>query len=141
MNYEFHYRTENDKIILENSNGFKQVAKMFERGTLTVSKRKKERSIQQNSYYWAAVIPITKQGLIDAGYQNIGIAEVHQLLKGMFLKKEIVNEATGDILTLAGSTAELSTVEFLEFIEKIATWLAEYLNVILPEPGQQIEIE
>lgn len=53
----------------------------------------------------------------------------------------MVNDCTGEVLTFIGSTAELSTVDFMAFIENVAAWLAEFLGVVLPEPGQQIEIE
>lgn len=142
MNYKFHGNVTDGKLALQNRTGFKDVLTCFDGEiTLTIEKRKKERSGQQNKYYWGAVVPIVRQALTDVGYQRVSISEVHNLLKTMFIKKEMVNDCTGEVLTFIGSTAELSTVDFMAFIENVAAWLAEFLGVVLPEPGQQIEIE
>ena len=66
--------------------------------------------------------------------------QTHELLKYKFLKREFIT-SDGDILQSIGSTTELSTKEFNEYIESIQIWSAEYLNVNIPDPNEQTEIE
>lgn len=99
---------------------------------------RKKRSLSQNGFYWGIIIPIVKDALRDAGYDEVKSAEdVHTILKSLFIKKQIVNHKTGEVLEVAGSTAELSTKEFMAFMDDIGKWCAEYLSIALPAPGQQ----
>lgn len=99
---------------------------------------RRKRTLNQNSYYWAVVVPIVKDALRDAGYDDVKTPDdVHMILKSTFLKKQIPNRKTGEFLEVTGSTAELTTKEFREFIDEVGKWCAEYLSVCLPAPGQQ----
>lgn len=94
----------------------------------------------QNAYYFGVVLPVVQAGLIEAGYK-VGKENTHEFLKSMFNKKELVNNQTGEILPTVGSTAEMSTVEMMEFFQEITIWAAEFLNVQIPAPNEQIEIK
>ena len=98
-----------------------------------------KRSSPQNRYYWGAMLPIVKEGLKGVGIE-MSKEQSHELLKYKFLKREFVT-SDGDILQSIGSTTELSTKEFNEYIESIQIWSAEYLNVNIPDPNEQTEIE
>jgi hypothetical protein len=105
---------------------------------LVTIRSKKNRSIPQNAYYWAAVLPLIKSGLNDAGYSEVKtINDAHEVVKGLFLKKYITNQE-GTALEISGSTANLSTVEFNELIEKVQQWAAEFLGIEIPDPNEQI---
>lgn len=97
-----------------------------------------KRSSPQNRYYWGAMLPIVKEGLKGVGIE-MSKEQTHELLKYKFLKREFVT-SDGDILQIIGSTTELSTKEFNEYIESIQIWSAEYLNVNIPDPNEQTEI-
>lgn len=98
-----------------------------------------KRSKLQNAYYWGAMLPIVREGLKDIGI-DMSKEQSHELLKFKFLKREFIT-SDGDILQSIGSTTELSTKEFNEYIESIQIWAAKYLSVIIPDPNQQTEIE
>jgi hypothetical protein len=108
--------------------------------TITVERKRRRRSLMQSAYYWGVVVPIVQAGLIEAGYK-VGKEDTHEFLKSMFNKQELVNELTGEILQTVGSTAQLSTVEMMTYFQEITIWAAEFLNVQIPEPGEQIEFE
>lgn len=102
---------------------------------------KSKRSLSQNSYYWACVVPLVKQGLRDVGYDEIRTNEdAHEVLKYMFLKKQIGSKHTGEVIELTGSTAKLTKEMFSEFLENVWKWSAEYLGVVIPSPGEQVKI-
>lgn len=111
---------------------------------LTLEKQKKSRSNQQNRFMWGVIVPIIRQGLIEVGYPRYEVTTefVHDYLKENFCpKKEIINEDTGEIITAPPSTANLSTVEFMEYFEDIQRWSAEFLNVVIPDPNTQVDLE
>ncbi len=122
------------------------VKKFFEEladGSYNVTfKPRKLRTLGQNAYYHAIMVPMVKQGLRDAGYDEIkSNADAHEVLKSLFLKKDIVSKQSGDIVTtVPGSTTDLTTVEFKEFMERVAQWSAEFLGVYIPPPGMQMTI-
>jgi hypothetical protein len=100
---------------------------------------KNNRSDQQNKYYWSGLIPAVKEGLKEIGYREITTAEqTHELMKFMFLKKQIVNENTGEVLETIGSTTKLSTTEFNEYIDRISQFAAEFLGVEIMPPNKQV---
>jgi hypothetical protein len=105
---------------------------------ITIEKLKKKRSNPQNRFYWGIVVPLVKDGLINAGYELLSSENVHDFLKGQFLKGENINKDTGDILTYTKSTTELSTSEFMDFIAAIQQWAAENLSITIPDPIEMI---
>jgi 23S rRNA maturation-related 3'-5' exoribonuclease YhaM len=84
------------------------------------------------------MLPIVKDGLKELGI-DMSKEQTHEMLKYRFLKREFIT-SDGDILQSIGSTTELSTKEFNEYIESIQIWSAEYLNVNIPDPNEQTEI-
>ena len=107
---------------------------------ITLEKKKKSRSLNQNGYYHAVVVPMVRQGLIDIG-TKLTREETHEILKMKFLKKEVVLEETGEILNYTGSSAELTTTQFMDYIAEIQQWAAEFLNIVIPDPASQANIE
>lgn len=109
---------------------------------IKISKKKKTRSLNQNSYYWACVIPIVKQGLIDNGFDRAIInstSVVHDFLKSMFCPKvELVNEETGEIITLPPTTTNITTTQMMDYFADIQQWASEKLQVVIPNPGEEI---
>lgn len=101
-----------------------------------VRKKRKTRSNQQNRFYWSAMIPRLRQGLLEAGYPVFSDEQTHELLKLKYLKSTIINEETGEIIETLGSTRELTTAEFEVFLTSVRSWAAEYLNITLPIPNE-----
>lgn len=100
---------------------------------IKIQKLKSTRSQQQNRYYWA----IAKILGDELGYTK---DEMHEILKFKFLKKSKVIEATGEILEYIGSTATLSKSEFADMTTDLIRWAAESFNVVLPAPGEQLDL-
>ena len=102
-------------------------------------KKSNTRSLNQNAYYHGIVVPLVKDGLRTAGYNDVRTNEdAHEVLKYLFLKKKIPNQHA-EFVELIGSTASLTTVEFMEYIAAIQQWATEYLNITIPDPNQQLD--
>ena len=98
-----------------------------------VKSKSRNRSTQQNRYYWLCV-------QIVAGELGYSREEMHSIIGYKFLKREKVNEETGEVFEYIESTTKLSTTEFISFMDDFTRWSAEHLNIILPEPNQQLTI-
>ena len=107
---------------------------------IIISKRRKKRSGNQNRYYWGVLIPCIQQGLFDTQGEWLNTEEVHAFLKVHFNFKEITNTSTGEMVKLGKTTTELTTIEFEEYQDKCRQFADEFLNVIIPLPNTQSEI-
>ncbi len=106
---------------------------------MTIERRKSKRSLSQNAYYWGVIIPLVKQGLNDVGYK-VTTEATHEYLKGTFNIVELINENTGEVLKSIGSTTEMSTSKMMDYFASITQWAAEFLNIQIPEPNEQLQI-
>ena len=120
-----------------------QVKKLFDQlrdGKWIIEIEKPDkRSTQQNRYYWGLVVPLIKNRILDLGTE-LTSDETHEFLKGKFNTMELVN-GDGVVENVPRSTTILNKEAFSEYIAKIQQFAAEFLNVVIPDPGQQLEIE
>lgn len=79
--------------------------------TISITNEKLKRTENQNRYYWLYL------GMISAETGN-DIDDLHTLFKGLFLGKAIV-EVLGHKVRQVRSTTELSTGQFVEYIQRI----------------------
>lgn len=94
---------------------------------VTIERRKRRRTDNQNSYYWGVVIRMIAS---YCGYRSDEeLAGIHETLKIKFLP------AVGK-LQIAKSSSSLNTAEFAEYIDKVKQWAAEELGVYIPEPNE-----
>lgn len=99
-----------------------------------------KRSDQQNRYYFGLVVPLVQNGIRDLGTE-LTKEETHEFLKAKFNVQEIVNHDTGEAVQVPRSTTILSKEAFSNYISQIQQFAAEFLNIVIPDPGQQLEIE
>lgn len=107
---------------------------------IVLKKARSKRTDLQNRYYFGCVVPIIQEALKDLGHR-LDKDETHYFLREKFNYKELVNENTGESVKIPQSTTALTKTEFGEYIEKIAQWSAEFLNVAIPEPNEQTFLE
>jgi hypothetical protein len=146
---ETYCRVKKGELKIINSRLFKENIKGLPDGNYTISieKRYNKRSNPQNAYLWGVVYPIVKEGLIDAGFdefkQDYELEMTHELCKLRFLKKELIaNNPIPQLATslqILGSTKELTTTDFMEYLANIQKWSSEYLGVYIPEPDTNYE--
>jgi hypothetical protein len=99
--------------------------------TIEIKEFRKDRSSLQNRYYWGVVI---KELCNHTGYNA---DEMHELLKAKFNPKELVFKKTGESIKIGGSTAELDTLDFENYLEQIRIFALSDLDVLIPLPNQE----
>ena len=97
---------------------------------VTITEHHEKRTNPQNKYYWGVVLPIIS---LETGYT---VDETHEVLKQMFLQKEIVNRKTGQVNRVTDSTAMQDTKQFAEYIDKIVMWAMTELDCYIPDPAK-----
>lgn len=100
---------------------------------VTIQKKSKHRSTQQNRWWWSCVTVLSNH----LGYSK---DQMHEICKYKFLKREFVDEKTGEVFEYLKSTTELTTTEFSVLIESLIQWSAEKFNCVLPYPNEQITL-
>lgn len=99
-----------------------------------------KRSNPQNRYYWGLVIPMIKTGIKDMG-TDLTSEETHEFLKAKFNSSELINEETGQCEMIPRSTTILTKLAFSEYVENIQQFASEFLNIVIPDPGEQMTID
>lgn len=98
-----------------------------------------KRSDQHNRYYFGLVVPLVQNGIRDLGTE-LTKEETHEWLKGKFNFTEVMNQ-DGIVEQVPRSTTILNKEKFSEYIAKIQQFAAEFLNIVIPDPGQQMMID
>lgn len=101
--------------------------------TISVEKYKKKRSTEQNSSYWLLRVQPITEWLREKGNQ-VTTEDVHYFLKAKFLGYKMV-KIDGKEHKVLKSTTELSTVDFMAYMEDIAIHFAG-LGLVLSDPNQ-----
>jgi hypothetical protein len=99
-----------------------------------------QRSSPQNRYYWGVVIKEIGIRLRDLGNQWLEDEDVHTMMKLKFNHEAVVSEE-GEVLELPKSTTSLTTVEFMEYIDRIRQWASGFLNIHIPEPNEDLNLK
>ena len=108
--------------------------------TLTIEKKFSKRSNNQNAFYWGVILPIVSELLQNSTGHFFSIEETHDVLKSNCNYKELISENTGEITKIPLSTTELTTIEFIEFMEKVEHFVFDYFSVTLPKPNEQLNL-
>lgn len=91
--------------------------------TVKIEKRKRDRTLEQNSLYWAILSVIAE----ETGHTE---NELHEIFKAKYLPPKFV-AYNGQEYMLAPSTTGLSTKEMTTYIDRIILEANE-LNIIIP---------
>lgn len=119
----------NGNLILDDQNRFKQhLHSLPERVEVIVRPPSKNRSNQQNRYYHGVVVKLI------AETTGNDCNDIHEFLKKNFLSKEIFIK--GELVSIAGSTAKLRTVDFEDYMARIRQWASDFLNCFIPTPNE-----
>jgi hypothetical protein len=106
------------------------------RHRVTIVKEFKGRTLSQNAYYWSCVVSPWAEWLIDMGHEiSDDNEEAHGMLANRFLERSR-HDSDGVIIgTYIESTSKLTTVEFGEYIEQCAQFLAQFCSIVVEPPN------
>jgi hypothetical protein len=108
---------------------------------IEITRLSKAKSREQENFRWGVMYPEVLKGLRDVGYHEVrNKDDVHEIMKNLFLKKDIVNESTGEVMTIPDTTKNLSVEREQKFQDDIRSWASEFLNLSLSEPNEQKSI-
>ena len=115
-----------EKLVFNNPEPYYRYLRSLNNKSVEVVIRlpRKDRSNQQNKWYWACVVAIPAEHF---GYLP---EEMHEAYKLLFLR--LHEEGKPETVR---STATLSTVEFKEYTEKCQQWCAEQ-GIVIPDPNE-----
>lgn len=102
-------------------------------------RRGAKRSTPQCRYYFGVVVQSVMQGFRDIGYYMTK-DETHYWLKQKFNPAQVPGNG-GLVIDVAGTTTDLNKIEFSEYIERIAQFAAEYLNVVIPPANADLKMQ
>lgn len=114
-----------------------RIREMRGRYRFNVVKYRPRRSDRQNRYYWPCFVHEFGELLRSAGNEMTD-EQAHEILKHKFLRREAIDETTGEVMTYTESTTRLDTSEFNTYLDQCAAWLAE-LGVIVPDAAEYRE--
>lgn len=102
---------------------------------VTIAQNKK-RSNNQNRYLWGVAYPaIAKAGGSTAKGEKITVDHIHELCKKAFLEESDAVMICGLFSEYTGSTRELTTIQFSEYVTKIQAHFSQY-GIYVPDPNE-----
>ena len=118
------------ELAIENKEMFKKYLLALEgkEVEVVIRKPKRYRTLNQNAYYWSVVVAMVAQEM------GVYPEDAHEFLKGMFLKKGV--EVKGKRYTIKGSTVNLSTQGFEDYMNSCRTWAGTELHLNVPLPNE-----
>lgn len=123
-NKVFFGHVEDGKILLD-WDAFKKYASRLQGDIqVTVGKRKRQRSLNQNALYWLWLGVIEN----DTGHST---DDLHDFFKTKFLKH--TKEVFGKVYEVVQSSAGLDTMDFTTYMDKVRQFVQEELKITLPE--------
>ena len=108
--------------------------------TIEVKVKKYRRSNEFNNYYWGVVVAMIVERFRELGH-DVDRDLTHEFLKGRFLYSELTDPSTGEVMKIPKKTSELATGEFMEYLEHVKQFAAETLDLYIPDPNEQLQIE
>ncbi len=101
---------------------------------ITIEDAAETRSLDQNAYYWAAIVKSITDKFNDLG-ERLDDKDVHEILKYKFLRVIVPDETTLEIkYEYVQSTATLKTYEFYFYCEDCIRYAAQSLMLTIDPP-------
>jgi hypothetical protein len=124
------------KVQLRNPDRYNEAVRSLADGLYlnSITKVYDNRTGNQNRYYWGVVIKAFVDGTAEEWGDPVSAEEAHDFLKEKFNFSEHINEDTGEAIRIPRSTADISTVEFTQYIERCRLFIEEWFHIEIPDP-------
>ncbi len=107
---------------------------------ITIEKAKKTRSNKQNKFYWKYIIGSQIDCFKERWGEMFDPEQIHDWNKANVWFEERVNEDTGEVIKMPGSSAGQSTFQFEERLEKLRQFFKLSFDWKLPYPNEQSDL-
>lgn len=98
---------------------------------VTLRPRRITRSLQANSYYWVSTVTPFAHWLREQyGDPSITLEDAHDVLKRQLLGVR-AKEIGKDTIEIPASTRVLDKIEFADYIDQCAAWLADFCGLVV----------
>jgi hypothetical protein len=99
---------------------------------VSIKARRRTRTLDQNSYYWAAVVTPWLAWLREAeGDPSIDKDQAHEMLKSAVLGAKAVKLPDERVVWMSPRTRGMKTDEFAQYVEGAAKFLAEFCGIVV----------
>lgn len=98
---------------------------------VTVRPERKRRSLNQNSWYWVAIVPAVQEFLSEGRAFPLSEDQTHTILKSAFIGVE--DTALGPV---ACESKTLTTEQFSTYCEQIRAHAASEWGLLIPGPDE-----
>ena len=99
---------------------------------IEVSEYRKNRTLEQNAYYWSGVLPTIQKHIEESRGDHYSTDEIHEYMRDKFLPRRTIT-IKGETAVVRPSTASLNTKEFHDYIEHVIYFAAES-GIVVPPP-------
>jgi hypothetical protein len=110
------------------------------RVTITIEKAKKQRSDPQNRFYWGVIIKEQQQCFLERWGELFDAEQVHDWNKANIWYEERINEQSGEVFKIPGSSKKQSTFQFEERLEKLRQFFWNSFDWKLSLPNEQKDL-
>lgn len=108
---------------------------------LKISRVSKAHSREQENFRWGVMYPEIIFMLREAGWSIVrNKDDAHDIVCSLFLKEDIYNEKTGEVMQKPLRSSSLTQEQEKEFQDAIREWAREFFNTELSLPNEQKEI-
>jgi len=118
-----------DQIVVRCEQYIESVADSGKLYEVLVRPYRKNRTVQQNNYYFGVIIKLMCE---ETGYTK---EEMHWMLCRKLLGvSEIADPESGEMHQIVNGTSGLSTTEFSDYMEAVMLWGQQFLHINFPPP-------
>jgi len=96
---------------------------------LSIAEAKEKRSLDQNAYYWTAIVPHVRKVRFDMG-DPLSIDQVHEDLLKQFAPVVSGKDLMGGQYARPKRSKEMSVAEMAEYITAITATMAQFGNPV-----------
>lgn len=134
------YINDKGEVVIQNKRLLRDWANQFKGKNIKIRiQNGKKRSLPQNDYYHAVVVEEVRLGFLNVGYV-MNHDQTHEWLKEKFNPVSVENKR-GVMIEMPGSTTDMTTSSFSDYIERIAQFATEFLGVVIPPATAKLEME
>lgn len=133
--------SETGEVVIQNKRLLREWASRFKGKNIKIriERAGSRRSHPQLNYYFGVIVEEVRLALLQLGHQMTK-EETHEFLKGKFNVKYISN-SQGEAIEVPGTTTTMTKMEFSDYCDKIIQFGAEYLNIQIPAPNENLELQ